>query len=115
MTNVEIEFFSPKTLAHRWSRSRQHVYDLIASGELKATPWGRMVQIHRSEVERYERKMLCPTDTSSDGTGEGTAPNSSLMAAEKGVLRLARIRRMQNASSETSTPSSNVPPSLVGT
>lgn len=90
---VEIEFFSPKTLAQRWSRSRQYVYDLIAAGELTATPWGRIVQIHRAEVERFERKMLCEKATPSDGTGENSSPSSTNKENGKDAIRLMRLTK----------------------
>ena len=102
MSMVEIEFFSPKVLADRWSRSEQYIYDLVAARKLKRTPWGRMVQIHRSEVERFEKERLqCvhleTTATTSERTEESSAPSSMSADGGKAALRLGRITRAKQS------------------
>ena len=89
---VEIEFFSPKVLAARWSRSRQYIYDLVAAGQLKAIPWGRMVQIHRSEVERLERGLAMRDGYHIGQYRAGSAPSSTSAGSGRAALRLARMK-----------------------
>jgi excisionase family DNA binding protein len=90
--SIAIEFFSPKTLAKRWSKSRSHIYDLIAEGKLRRSKWGRSVMIHRTEVEHYELEMRkCePMDTTSAITEAATVPSSTLAVNGEAAFRLAR-------------------------
>jgi excisionase family DNA binding protein len=105
---VEIEFYSPKTLAQAWSCSRSHIYDLIAAGKLKRSKWGRSVKIHRTEVERYveEMKQCAKMATTSEITEASTAPPSTLEESANAGFRLARATaRMLKSGSPNSKPS----------
>jgi excisionase family DNA binding protein len=46
---------SPLHLAIRWGCSRQHIYNLIKRGDLKAWKTGRHDRITLTEIERIER------------------------------------------------------------
>ena len=46
---------SPLELATRWGKSRQHVYDCIARGELRSFTSGRSRLIPIADIERIER------------------------------------------------------------
>lgn len=48
--------FTIQSLAQRWSCSRDVVYDMIHSGQLKAFRVGRALRISAAEVERYENQ-----------------------------------------------------------
>jgi excisionase family DNA binding protein len=108
MTTIEVEFFSPKTLAVRWSRSRNHIYDLIDRGDLKASRWGKMVQIHRAEVERYEKAMLSCEHQKQTATTSASAEGVSSMSSgstvdEKNVTCLQReLQKMTPAATSKS-------------
>ena len=100
MADVEIEFYSPKTLAQRWSKSRSHIYDLIAEGKLRKSKWGRSVMIHRTEVLRFEEEMRrCEKmDTTSAHTEAPSALPSTFAASASAGSRLAKsVARMQSA------------------
>ena len=45
---------SPIKLACRWGCSRQHIYNLIKRGDLKAFKTGRHDRITMAEIERHE-------------------------------------------------------------
>ena len=47
--------FSPIKPAIRWDCTRQHIYNLIKRGEIKAFKTGSHDRIPPSEVERVER------------------------------------------------------------
>jgi excisionase family DNA binding protein len=45
---------SPGELATRWGNSRQHIYDLLAEGQITSFRSGRHHRIPISEIERIE-------------------------------------------------------------
>lgn len=54
-TEVSRGALSPLELATRWGQSRQHVYDIIARGEIRSFKSGRSTLIPVSEIERLEK------------------------------------------------------------
>jgi excisionase family DNA binding protein len=56
-----VRVYTPRTLAHRWRCSDQHVRNLIARGELKAfRARGKLLRITAEEVGDYERRNGSP-------------------------------------------------------
>ena len=55
VTTVNRGALSPIELATRWGQSRQHIYDLIARGDLKSFKSGRSRLIPILDIERIER------------------------------------------------------------
>jgi excisionase family DNA binding protein len=45
---------SPQELADRWGKSRQHIYDCLAEGQIMSFKSGRSRLISMSEVQRIE-------------------------------------------------------------
>ena len=54
VTTVNRGALSPIELATRWGKSRQHIYDLIARGQIRSFKSGRSRLISMAEVERAE-------------------------------------------------------------
>jgi len=50
--------FSVPELAQAWGTSRQHIYRLVADGEIKAFHVGRRIVIPAHEVDRVESKAV---------------------------------------------------------
>jgi len=50
--------WSVPLLQQKWRCSKQHVYSLIASGELRAFHVGRRIVVPADEVERFERENV---------------------------------------------------------
>ncbi len=54
-TREERKALSPINLARRWDCSRQHIYNLISRGDLRAFKSGAHDRITVAEIERIER------------------------------------------------------------
>lgn len=57
-----LQLYSPAQAAEVLSLSRQHVYNLISRGELRAVKIGRATRITADELERYVER-LCIAST----------------------------------------------------
>lgn len=50
--------WSVPLLQQKWRCSKQHIYSLITSGELRAFHVGRRIVVPAGEVERFERENV---------------------------------------------------------
>ena len=53
-TKVQRGALSPLELANRWGQSRQHIYDLLAAGQIRSFKSGRSRLIPMAEIQRIE-------------------------------------------------------------
>jgi excisionase family DNA binding protein len=86
--------FTPQSLAERWGVSRQHIYDLIKSEQLKSFSLGRkLVRIPAEEVARWEAlntgSESSTADTSSHG---GRKAEDAAIASVLGSHRLKLVQ-----------------------
>jgi excisionase family DNA binding protein len=66
--------YLPAQVAARWSVSRRHVYNLVASGALGHIRVGTLIRIREEDVTAYEaRQWHAPVSTSRD-TASSSAP-----------------------------------------
>ena len=53
-TKIQRGALSSLELANRWGKSRQHIYNMIAQGQIQSFKSGRSHLISMSEIERIE-------------------------------------------------------------
>jgi len=65
--------WSVPLLQQKWRCSKQHLYSLIASGELRAFHVGRRIVVPADEVERFERENVIAPRDFEQAAGEGVS------------------------------------------
>lgn len=85
---MNVELYTPETLAKRWGCSSRHVRNLISSGDLAAFKLGdKLVRIKAQAVEEFESR----NDASQDCGEPSRSPSPSTVGAA--AIHLAPMTR----------------------